>query len=348
MKNKLNFKIKKEWIYQLVVLLIFYMDSVLEIDNKKVIISDHLGINFCFLLFHATLFLTVNYVLIPKLFYTKKYLLFFASLLGLIIVFGVIEEGVVEQILTPNSRGRNEVTWQSIYWFFGEIIVPLLAFMSIKFGFDNFEKQQALERIEKNNLTNELKFLKSQIQPHILFNSLNNLYNFALVKSDKTPDLILKLSNVLRYILYETTTEKVALSKELDFVEDYIDLQKAQFEKRGIINYVLKKEAEDESLKIAPFILIPFIENSFKHSFGTKIKGIRIDIQINIYEKELQLLISNNFEKDNNKKDELIYSGIGLKNVKKRLNLLYPDQHHLNLTSFNENYHVRLNLKLAK
>lgn len=289
----------------------------------------------------------VNYLLIPKLFYTQKYILFGISLIGLIIIFGVLEEGIVEQILTPDSRGRNAVTWQSIYWFFGEVLVPLLAFMTIKFMFDNFEKQQELERIEKNKLTSELKFLKSQIQPHILFNSLNNLYNFALSKSDKAPELILQLSNVLRYILYETTTEKVALSKELDFVTDYIALQEIQFEGRGTIDYSLNKVEHIASLNIAPFILIPFIENSFKHSFGTKIRGVDIKIKINLEENQLQLLVSNNFEKSNKANTELTYSGIGLKNVKKRLDLLYPKQYNLSLKTSEEYYHVQLDLTLA-
>ena len=259
---------KKEYLLQLVVLMIFYLDSIIDMDDGLVEISKSPSIDFLFLLFHALLFFLVNYLLIPKLFYRKKYVWFGLSLIGMIILFAVLEEGVVERILTPNTRGRNPVTWTSIYWFFSEILVPLLTFMSIKFMLDNFTHLQKLEQIERENLTNELKFLKSQIQPHILFNSLNNLYNFTLSKSDKAPDLVLKLSNVLRYVLYETANQKVTLEKELSFVEDYIDLQKMQFEGRGIIQFSKTINTPIDDLEIAPFLLVPFIENSVKHSFG--------------------------------------------------------------------------------
>jgi len=104
--------------------------------------------------------------------------------------------------------------------------------MAIKFVFDSFDQQQKMERIEKDRLSSELQLLKSQIQPHILFNSLNNLYHFALKKSEQVPTLILKLSNVLRYVLYEATEEKVPLIKELEFIKDYIDLQVIQYKGR--------------------------------------------------------------------------------------------------------------------
>lgn len=224
---------KKEWIVQLVALVIYYLDSIKEVSHEGVEFSATPGKDLLYILFHLTLLLAVNYILIPKLFNKKKYFLFFVSLVALIVIYGVLEEAVVERMLDPNSRGRNPVNWQSIYWFFGEIMVPLLAFMSIKFVFDNIERQKKLEEIEKNSLRNELKFLKSQIQPHILFNSLNNIYEYTLSKSDKAPELVLLLSNVLRYVLYETTTEKVPLSDELKFIEDYIELQKIQLEGRG-------------------------------------------------------------------------------------------------------------------
>jgi len=337
---------KKEWFFQLVALVIFYLDSIIFVDHEGISFSDEPGINLVFLLYSALLYLVVNYVLIPKYFYTKKYLLFFLSLLWTIIFFGGIEEEVIEKILSPNSRGANDLTWQSFYWYFGEKLVPLLTFMTIKLVFDNFNQQQQLEKIKQDRLNNELQLLKSQIQPHILFNSLNNLYHFALKKSAEVPGLILKLSNVLRYVLYETTDEKVALAKELAFIKDYIDLQEIQYEGRGEINFNLQLKQDSEAIIIAPFLLIPFIENSFKHSFGTKIREVFIEIDIVLQESSLHLAVKNNFEKDDGTNQELIQGGIGLKNVKKRLNLLYPNQHQLKIKETKQEYFITLDLKL--
>jgi len=322
---------RREWVFQIVALVIIYLDSIIYVEHEGISFSEEPVVDLIFELYEALLYLTVNYVLIPRLFYKKNYVVFFGTLIGVIMIFGVIEESFVEKILTPNSRGNNDLTWQSIYWFFGEILVPLLTFMTIKFVFDNFAQQQKLERIEQDRLANELQLLKSQIQPHILFNSLNNLYHFALEKSEYVPGLIIKLSNVLRYVLYETKEERVPVGKELVFVRDYIDLQEIQYKGRGVIRSDIQNEYENESLMIAPFLLIPFIENSFKHSFGTKIKDVFIDMKISIEGGEIHLYVRNNFEQKSGEGEELIQGGIGLVNVRKRLQLLYPNQHSISV-----------------
>ena len=337
---------KKEWLFQFVALVIIYLDSIIYVEHEGLFFSESFGIDLIFLLYTTVLLLLVNYVLIPKFFHTKKYFIFFVTLIGSIILFGIGEETVVEKILSPTGRGTNDLTWQSIYWYFGEILIPLLTFMTIKFVFDNFTKQQKIEKIEKDRLSNELQLLKSQIQPHILFNSLNNLYHFALKKADTVPELILKLSNVLRYVLYETTEEMVSLKKEMAFIKDFIDLQEIQYKGRGQITFNSQIANGSEQLSIAPFILIPYIENSFKHSFGTKINDVFVEIDITAKEGQLQLLIKNNFEIDDGKSDTLIQGGIGLKNVGKRLNLIYPNRHRLNIREDNQEYFVNLRLRL--
>jgi len=338
---------KKDWILYLVVLLLIYLNSVIYLDHGELHFSSIPGVDFIILLYHALLFLFVNNVLIPKFFYTKKYDLFFLTLLSAIFIWTIIEEGVLEQILAPDSRGMDSFSWRSVYFFIGDIIVPLLAFMTIKFIFDNLERERKMEQIEKDKLGNELKFLKSQIQPHILFNSLNNLYDFTISKSDKAPELVLGLSNVLRYVLYETESEQVTLTKELDFVKDYIALQKMQLEGRGEIHFQVIKSTNIDGLKIAPFLLIPFIENSFKHSLNSKETNIQIKITIEIIDQQLILTSENNFEKIDSSPDELLAKGIGLKNVKKRLELLYPQQHHLEIEEKENWYNIQLKLNLS-
>ena len=339
---------KKEYIFQLIAVVIFYFDHIIYVEFEGIQIEDAPFEILVSWLVSCSMFLVVNYVLIPKLFHTKRYLLFFGSLIGLIVLYGVLEEGVVEKLISPNRRGVNDVTWQSIYWFFGEIIVPLLTFMTIKLVFDGFRQEQKLIQLEKDRLGNELKLLKSQMQPHILFNSLNNLYHFACKKSDEVPDLILKLSNVLRYVLYETSDERVTLSKEITFIKDYVDLQKIQYSGRGNITLNLPDPKAAENLLIAPFLLIPFIENSFKHSFGTLTHEVKVDIQLTIKERGVHLLISNNFDQQyqNSTDSDLVKGGIGLENVKKRLELLYADNYTLRLEESMDTYRVNLNLEL--
>ncbi len=337
---------KREWLIQLIALALFYLDSILYVRHEGVSFSKEPVVDLLFLLYSAIFYVVVSYVLVPKLFHAKKYFLFFIALLGAVIFFGGIEEMVVEKILSPDSRGQNDLTWQSIYWYFGENVVPLLTFMTIKLVSDNFNKQRQLERVEQDRLSNELQLLKSQIQPHILFNSLNNLYHFALKKADEVPGLILKLSNVLRYVLYEATDEKVLLAKELAFLKDYVDLQKIQYAGRGRVHYAVQLAQDDEVLLIAPFLLIPFVENSFKHSFGTKIREVFVEIDVTLRENQLYLSVRNNFERAEDKQPVLTQGGIGLKNVKKRLDLLYPGRHHLNIRETEQLYFVTLVLKL--
>lgn len=338
---------KKEWVCQLVLLVIFYLDSSIYVEHEGVSFSETPVANLVYLLYHALLFLGINYVLIPRFFYTGQYGKFFVCLVGAIILFGVVEEAVVERILSPDSRGTNDVTWQSIYWFFGEILVAMLAFITVKIIFDNFEQQQQLERIEQDRLSNELRLLKSQIQPHILFNSLNNLYHFALKQSDEVPGLILKLSNVLRYVLYEATDEKVALKKELAFLKDYVDLQEIQYGGRGEIHCDLARAEHETYWKVEPFLLIPFVENGFKHSFGTKIKDVFVNISVVMRHHQLSLRVENNYEESGTDEQGLVQGGIGLVNVRKRLELLYPDRHELTIRKEVCNYVVDLSIELT-
>ncbi|MFK7907342.1 MAG: sensor histidine kinase [Chitinophagales bacterium] len=338
---------KKSWLFQLFALLIYYFDSMIDVSHEGIEFNPYPGLAFVFLLFHTTLFLWVNMVLIPQLFYKKRVLLFIISLFASIVLYGIMEEGIVEKVLDPHGRGNNPTTWQSIYWFFGEILLPLLIFMSVKFVFDYFEHQKKLEQIEKDSLQNELKFLKSQIQPHILFNSLNNLYDYTLSKSDKAPELVLQLSNVLRYVLYETSGEQVALSKELQFVKDYIALQEMQLEGRGEIVFSIEENADTDALKIAPFLLIPFVENSFKHSLSSQNRGIQIDIKIVIHANNLSLFVQNNFDPSSPISEDLTTKGVGLPNVQKRLELLYPDQNKLQIDVSDDLYTVQLDLNFS-
>ncbi len=230
----------------------------------------------------------------------------------------------------------------------GEISVPMLIFSLTRIVFDNFQSQKRAANAEKQNLQTELRFLRSQIQPHILFNSLNSLYDFTVRKSDKAPQLVLELSKVLRYVLYEGDRELIFVDKELQFIREYVALQEVQLENRGIVNLTIDDKMANKELMIAPFLLIPFIENSFKHSLRSKENGIEININILLKQNKLKLRVENTFDAINYDQYNLMESGIGLENVKKRLEILYENQFELNITESENNYLVELSINIKK
>lgn len=339
---------KKEWTILIFAFLIYYANYIINIDHETVRVSNTPFKDFAYLLFSSLFFILVIYVLIPRFFYKKKFILFAVYLVLLSAFFGIFDEGIVEKILYPQTQGRDVVSFESAYWFFGENIIPLLSFITIKILFDNIQNQKIIAQAKNDSLDNELKFLRSQIQPHVLFNNLNNLYEYTLSKSDKAPNMVLKLSKVLRYVLYETQANKTSLMKELDFIRDYIELQKIQLEGRGNVILEIKEDKTAKELRIVPFIIIPFVENSFKHSLGTLENNIQIKISIILNNSELKLNVSNNFDKSHIYTEHKISKGIGLKNVKKRLEILYPKKYQLNINDNGEFYDLYLNLQLEE
>lgn len=295
-----------------------------------------------FFLNYAAAAYIINYWLLPKYLYLKKYFLFTLLLAAVIGLAIFIEEGVIEQIYYPDTRGSR----------FPGIAFNLLTAMPIitiltgfKFAWDALTKQQQVEQLQSAVKESELQYLKSQINPHFLFNNLNNLYAYALEKSPKTPDIILELSGLLRYMLYECKAEFVPLQKEVKQLENFVSLSKLQLEERGEVEF--KVNLHGVGYEIAPLILSVFVENAFKHSLSSVSDDIKIEISLEITEEgRMHFLCSNSFSEQTNT-DELS-NGIGLKNVIKRLNILYPKAYQLHINTDNEMYTVRLTMDLQK
>lgn len=236
------------------------------------------------------------------------------------------------------------------YYDFADILKFLISFMLItsllklsKGWFQLTEARGNLEKLEKERVRAELEVLKGQVNPHFLFNSLNTLYSLVLKKSDSAPDYILKLSGLLRYLLYETAAHLVDLEKELTCISDYIELQRLRAGELARIRYRSTGEAADK--KIAPLLFLPLVENSFKHGIRGETGSSFVDIEIVISESEITFNIRNNTGKADstgiNKP-----SGIGLENLRKRLDLLYPDRYHLEKTAGRDVFHVKLTVPL--
>ncbi len=204
--------------------------------------------------------------------------------------------------------------------------------------------ESALEDAKKtaSQSQSELKLLQSQISPHFLFNTLNNLYGISLTRHELIPPLLLKLSDLLRYSVYDAKELFVPLSDELAYINNYIDFEKIRIGDRLIINTDIAEEAG--AIQIAPMILIIFVENAFKHSKNSTDQNIYIDIEVRTWANSILFSIRNSFQ-DNQEKGFDKYSGFGLDNVRKRLELLYPGRYDLKTEMKNDFYKVMLQLK---
>lgn len=223
---------------------------------------------------------------------------------------------------------------------FSNYVIPMFAVTIVIFKRWYMEELQK-KRIVEEKLEAELKFLKSQVHPHFLFNTLNNLYALTLIKSDKTSDVVLKLSGLLDYMIYKSNDKFVSLSKELEILTSYIELEELRYNKRLDLHHELI--GDTGSHKIAPLILLPFIENSFKHGASNDRTNPKIRIKLVVDNDLLHLQVVNSILVDK-QNDNSLGEGIGLKNVRRRLELIYPDMHELDILQHNKEFEVNLKI----
>jgi sensor histidine kinase YesM len=209
---------------------------------------------------------------------------------------------------------------------------------------NNIEEDRKAKEREATQLITELKFLRSQISPHFLFNVLTNLVSLARKKSDKLEESLIRLSDLMRYMLYDAQAKKVKLQKEIEYLESYIALQKLRFSNDVIIDWDVNIEPETNLVLIEPMLLIPFVENAFKHGMGFT-EHTQITIRLSVVNSLLLFEVKNKFDKTQNS-SEGENSGIGLQNVKSRLDLLYKDNYSLVVDDTGNYFHITLHLKL--
>jgi len=288
----------------------------------------------------------INYtLLIPQL--LKRYWLYILAIIGLIglmaaakTIIAVLYMDVVLKRMDIKSGVAEDVSLSSFVT--ATVFVSGFFIISgclIKFALDWFSNIRIQRSLETEKKDMELQFLKSQLNPHFLFNSLNNIYSLAYQKSDKTADAILKLSEIMRYMIYESNDSWVALSKEIEYVQSYIELQKLRFKDGASV--VLTLNGEIDNQQILPLVLISFVENAFKHGVANDpTDPIRINIIAN--QKILHFSITN--KKNNANKDRV--GGVGLNNVERRLQLLYPERYKLNIVNSATHYTSELMLDI--
>ena len=223
------------------------------------------------------------------------------------------------------------------------VIVVLLTY-ALKYTLIAFVTQNELLKLQKEKLQLELNALKSQVNPHFLFNTLNNLYSLTLKNSEKSSEVVLKLSDIMRYVLYQSDEFKVPIQKELDFIQNYVALQRIRYNENYKINFNIIGNVNGQM--VAPLLLIDFIENAFKHGLDRRFKDGFVDIEIKLDELELYFNIVN--ARGHGDDGALLQNkiGIGLANIKRRLELMYPGNYFLDINDKNENFEVTLKLKL--
>ena len=299
--------------------------------------------------FHIPFFLNyalaaffINYILLPKFYYRKQYLYFFIGIALTISAVIIMEESVLEKIYFPDTKGRG---FPGVFFSLFDVLPIIVILSGFKFAWDALRKQKEVESLRAAVQDSEMQFLKSQINPHFLFNNLNNLYSYAIEQSPKTPQIILELSSVLRYMLYECREEYVSLAKEVEQLKNFTRLYQLQIEDRGEVRFHTQNILTN--YQIAPLILIVFIENAFKHSQASQSDNIKIDIEVKLEGNGmLHFYCKNNYQEFTN--TDNLSNGIGLENVKKRLVLMYPDTHQLRINKTDTVYEVDLILQLSK
>lgn len=289
--------------------------------------------------FHATAVYFNFYFLIPRLLYLKRYLLYFIMLFCTLFLSAY---GLLQLILWMEPDTEN-IMLETFSGLLVGISFTVTGTMVVKIMIYWFRQQQLTVQAEKQQVETELKYLKSQIQPHFLFNVLNNIYSLAIQKSEQTPDVVLRLSEFLRHILYESGDKKILLSKEVEYLNNYIELQRIRFGNRASISFETSISSTD--LYIEPMLLITFLENSFKHGVGTQLEQVWVTIRMVVKGNELTFDVRNS-KPSEEKKDKKEPGGIGLENVYRRLELLYPEKHQLTVNELAHEYHVNLNIRL--
>lgn len=229
--------------------------------------------------------------------------------------------------------------------FIGIVTLYLLLSSSLEFGqswFSSLKAKSQIIELESQKTASELKVLRAQVNPHFLFNSLNTIYNEALKKSDKAPKMILKLSELLRYVLDKMDEDRVPLKEELTYLQNYVDMQLERLNNPEKINFTVK--GEPGSMKIAPLLLINFVENAFKHAdLQSKDGLVSIDIRLNKGSLELT---SKNKIRDRSREVEKDSNGLGIENARRRLELSYPKKHTLKINNENQQYSIHLHMEL--
>lgn len=324
--SKFDTLIDNKIVQNIVVWIFIFLIGLVSIQSDNVLLAAFLGV-----LFLAAPVYIHNLKILP-LFFSKRKLLGF-----LLFVINLSFFTCVGVYFLSDALDHFE--WRMVYNMIGILILVLFVSSALKVASDSFNRRQQEKEAE-------LKLLKAQLNPHFLFNTLNNLYGLSVVKSDKLPSLMLKLSDLLRYSLYETKETYVPLEKEITYLENYMSLEKIRLENTTDIQFT--KSGNLSSSDIAPMLFIVFVENAFKHLGVSETEKSKVIVNLKAANNQLEFSCENTIDPSDTKTNTLEKgrSGIGLHNAKKRLALMYPEKHQLTINQTLNSYTINLILDL--
>jgi len=313
-------------------------------DLSFATIVSTLSVKLIVLFFPVCIFYANFLVLVPKLVRTKKIILYIVALFILFSLLAPIHKYVYATLLPQKFGWYSYVYvdklnfWLSFQTLLFENYVYIFFSIAISYVGEYFETQKKQQELEKEQAITELAYLKSQINPHFLFNTLNDIYSLTYQKAEMAPEAVLKLSELLRYMLKESNDRFASVEREINYLKNVVEL--FEIGQKGSAYIDLEINGDYKNKKIAPLILINFIENAFKHGIVSDPKNpVRIKLYIN--ESDFDFEVFNKKNKDYKDKT----GGIGLTNVQRRLALIYPDRHKLEIIDENDTFTVHLNIE---
>lgn len=285
------------------------------------------------------------YYLIPEYLVKNKLLIYgFLLVVSCLVITPLREIFLYFLYEYVGNKNAQDILLANLSFHFLLIFLVVSVSTLVKIVSDWIRHSRERQELQTRTMQSELRFLKSQINPHFLFNTLNNLYALTLKKDDKAPEIVIKLSEMMRYMLYECNEKRVPLQKEINYIRNYLDLEALRQGKDVRIDFEVNGKVTDQ--QIAPLMFIPFLENSFKHGLNHSITKGFVKIVMNVDEQEV------NFNIENSKAGRLVLptsgksGGIGLVNVRRRLDLLYSEQYDLTVEDTPNTYAANLLLTL--
>lgn len=284
-----------------------------------------------------------HYILLLPVWLTRKqvwrYITLTILLVGFFSAFRILTENQIYPLIVKNSEYYKTVKLSRIISTIWDALGFMLFTGMIRFTIDRFDLESKQKQLQNEKLTAELNYLKAQINPHFLFNTLHNLNYLVYAKSDSATEVIIKLSNIMRYMIYDASKASVQLTKELDYLHDYIHLESIRLTHAFDLSF--DKQGDYQQVEIAPLLMITLLENAFKHGVRDTDKKswikmeLRVDSQVIFFQVSNQILAADPTK---------LRSGFGLDNLRKRLELSYPNRHDLKISQDSQIYTVQLTL----
>lgn len=280
------------------------------------------------------------YILLEKILFNRKYLLFIALFLISASFFTLVYLLVEQYIIMPYLYGVKNSFFEFYVVAFIRVYAVVVLAAFAKIIKNEIEIRNINQQLTQKNLESELKFLKGQIHPHFLFNTLNNIYSLSLGKNPEISTSILKLSELLKYMLYKTQSKFVMLSKEIELIRNYIALERLRHSENLSISFDIKGSIDKQ--QIAPLLLLPFIDNAFKHGVRESNPNNWIVVFMEVINDTIKFSVENSAQTIKHSANFEENKGIGLENVKRRLDLLYQGDYSLEIKEGEESFYIKL------